>query len=425
MNYLMTKVEMPLIPVIAELEKNGYLIDCGFFTALRDYLEPEQADILAKIQEIAGLEFNPNSSKQIAKLLYEALSLPIPKKTEKGSPSTDEESLTLLSNENQVVHKILQYKKIAKLLSTYCKFPLEVDYDLRLRPKYNQMGTVTGRLTATNKIQTLPKEDGYGIRNGFIAPPGFKIVAADFDQQELFVLASVSGDQAMLEAISSGVDLHGLAAKKIFDLDCEPNEVKRLHTKKRNQIKAIQFGIIYGRSALSLAKELSLTLEEAEGLVKAYFKSFPKVEAFIENSHIFAKRNGYIVDVFGRSRVLPDAQRTGRSEFGLLNASLREAQNFPIQAAAATVTKLAMIQCHNHIREFHPQIKMILSLHDELQFQVPDDEVEHFASELPALMTNLGVEGFGFKIPFKVSVTFGQSWGSLVAHQSASLESAQ
>ena len=419
MNFLMEKVEMRLIPVVAELETNGYLIDCGYFTSLQAYLEPEQAMILEEIQEVAGQEFNPNSSQQVAKLLYDDLGLPVSKRTESGSPSTDEESLGYLLDENRVVGKILEYKKITKLLSTYCKFPIEANADCRLRPKYNQMGTVTGRFTATNKIQTLPKKDGYGIRNGFIAPAGFKIVGADFDQQELFVLASVSGDKAMLEAIDSGVDLHSLAAKKVFKLDCEPSEVKDLHNKKREQVKAIQFGIIYGRSAQSLAKELSLALEEAEGLVKEYFKSFPKVKSYIKTSHDFSKKNGYIIDAFGRRRLLSDAQRTKKSEFGLLGAALREAQNFPIQAAAATITKLAMIQCHKHIRESHPRIKMILSLHDEIHFEVPDGEVEHFAAELPALMTDLGVESFGFKAPFKVSVKSGQSWGTMVPHKPA------
>ena len=419
MNFLMKNVEMPLIPVVAELEANGYLIDCDHFTELRAYLEPERASLLADIQAIAGAEFNPNSSKQVAKLLHRDLGLPIFKKTEKGNPSTDEEALTPLRDAHPVVGKILEHKKIDKIISTYCSFPDEVDDDSRLRPEYKQMGAITGRFTATKKIHTLPKKDHYGIRNGFIAPVGFKIVGADFDQQELFVLASVSGDKAMLEAIDSGVDLHGLVAKKVFALDCEPNEVKDLHNKKREQVKAIQFGIIYGRSAQSLAQELSLTLEEAEGLVKAYFKSFLKVESYIQTSHDFSKKNGYIIDVFGRRRLLSDAQRTKKSEFGLLGAALREAQNFPIQGAAATITKLAMIQCHKHIRESHPRIKMILSLHDEIQFEVPDDEVEHFASELPALMTDLGVESFGFKTPFKVSVKSGQSWGTMVSRKPA------
>ena len=425
MNFLMQNVEMPLIPVVAELEANGYLIDCDHFTELRAYLEPERASLLADIQAIAGAEFNPNSSKQVAKLLHRDLGLPVFKKTEKGNPSTDEEALTPLRDAHPVVGKILEHKKIGKIISTYCSFPDEVDDDSRLRPEYKQMGAITGRFTATKKIHTLPKKDHYGIRSGFIAPTGFKIVGADFDQQELFVLASVSGDKAMLEAIDSGVDLHSLAAKKVFKLDCEPSEVKDLHNKKRDQVKAIQFGIIYGRSAQSLAQELSLTLEEAESLVKAYFKSFPKVKSYIQMSHDFSIKNGYILDNFGRRRLLSNAQRTKKSEFGLLGAALREAQNFPIQGAAATITKLAMIQCHNHIRESHPRIKMVLSLHDELQFEVPDDEVEHFAAELPALMTELGIEGFGFKIPFKVSVKSGQSWGTMVSHKPVNLEVAQ
>ena len=419
MNFLMKNVEMPLIPVVADLEANGYLIDCDHFTELKARLEPEQALVLADIQVIAGAEFNPNSSDQVKKLLYEDLGLPVFKKTEKGNLSTDEEALTPLIDAHPVVGKILKFKKIAMALSTACKFPLEVDHDSRLRPKYNQLGAITGRFSATKKIHQLPNDDRFGIRNGFIAPPGFKIVGADFDQQELYILASVSGDPAMLDAIANGVDLHALAAKKVFGLDCELDEVKKLHPEKRKQVKAVQFGILYGSGAESLAKKLSLSLQAAKELIKGYFQVFPNVKSFIDKTHKFAVKNGYLVDVFGRRRFFPDAQRTKKSEFGLLRDALREAQNFPIQGAAATITKLAMIKCHNHIREFHPRIQMILSLHDELQFEVPDDEVEHFATELPALMTDLGIESFGFKIPFKVSVESGQNWGAMVSHEPA------
>ena len=425
MNFLMKNVEMPLIPVVAELEANGYLIDCDHFTELKARLEPEKASILADIQAIGGAGFNPASPKQLSKLLYGDLSLPVFKKTEKGNPSTKEEALTPLIDAHPVVGKILKFKKIAMALSTACKFPLEVDHDSRLRPKYNQLGAITGRFSATKKIHQLPNDDRFGIRSGFIAPPGFKIVGADFDQQELYILASVSADQAMLDAIANGIDLHALAAKKVFGLDCELDEVKKLHPEKRKQVKEVQFGILYGSEAQSLAKTLSLSLQAAKDLINGYFKAFPGVKSFIDKTHKFAVKNGYLVDVFGRLKLVPDAQITAKSKFTLQREALREAQNFPIQAAGATITKLAMIQCHNHIREFHPQIKMVLTLHDELQFEVPDEEVEHFASELPALMTDLGVERFGFKIPFKVSVKSGQSWGTMIPHQPADSEAAK
>jgi DNA polymerase-1 len=421
MNFLMEKVEMPLVPVVAELEANGYLIDCDHFTGLKARLEPEKASILADIQAIGGPEFNPGSFKQVKKLLYEKLGLPVFKKTKKGGPSTDKESLDSLRDAHPVLGKILEFREIAKVLSTYCNFPQAVCSDSRLRSEYTQLGTVTGRLTA-GVIHTLPKDDGFGIRNGFIAPLGFKIVGADFDQQELFILASMSGDPAMLDAISDGIDLHGLAAKRVFGLVCGPNEVGKLHPEKRGQVKAVQFGILYGSGAESLAKKLSLSLQAAKELIEGYFQVFPNVKSFIDKNHNFVVKNGYIVDVFGRIEPLPNAQTTAKSEFTLQREALREAQNFPIQAAGATITKLAMIQCHNHIREFHPQIKMVLTLHDELQFEVPDDEVEHFAAELPVLMTDLGVERFGFKIPFKVSVKSGQSWGTMMPHQPADSE---
>ena len=417
--FLMRDVEIPLISVVAELEANGYLIDCDHFTELKARLEPEQALVLADIQAITGTGINPASPKQLSKLLYEDLSLPVFKKTENGNPSTDEEALTPLIDAHPVVGKILKFKKIAIALSTGCKFPLEVDHDSRLRPKYNQMGAITGRFSATKKIHQLPNDDRFGIRNGFIAPPGFKIVGADFDQQELYILASVSGDQAMLDAIANGVDLHALAAKKVFGLDCELDEVKKLHPEKRKQVKEVQFGILYGSGAQSLAKKLSLSLQAAEELIDGYFAIFPQVKSFIDDTHDFTTKNGFYVDVFGRRRFFPNAQLKAKSKLNLQSKALREAQNFPIQAAAATITKLAMIRCHNHIRESHPRIKMVLSLHDELHFEVPNTEVKHFAAELPTLMTNLGIESFGFKVPFKVSVKSGQSWGTMVSHKPA------
>lgn len=419
MNYLMEKVELPLIPVVVQLEANGYMIDCDYFNALKARLEPEQVSVLLDIQAIAGEDFNPNSSNQVAKLLYEELGFPVSKKTKKGSSSTDEESLNLLLGSHPVVEKILEYKKIGKIISTYCNFPNEVDDDSRLRSEYSQLGTVTGRFTATKKIQTLPKNDRYGIRDGFIASPGFKIVGADFDQQELYILASVSKDAVMLDAIARGVDLHGLAAKKVFSLDCEPSEVKHKYPEKRGQVKAVQFGILYGSGAQSLAQKLSMSLESAEGLIEDYFKIFPQVKSFIERNHDFTVKHGWNVDVFGRRGFFPDAQLKAKSKLSSREAALRQAQNFPIQAAGATITKLAMIRCYNHIQEFHPQIKMVLSMHDELQFEVPDEEVDHFAAELPVLMTDLEIESFGFNIPFQVTVNSGKSWGALTAHQSA------
>jgi len=242
----------------------------------------------------------------------------------------------------------------------------------------------------------------------------------------LRVLAQRSGDKAMKGAIREGVDLHGLAAVKVFKLDCDPNEVKDKHKDKRDGVKAIQFGLIYGRSAHSLAEELGTSKEEAEKLVVDYFEQFPTIKRFIDAVHRQLLRDGHVNDVFGRRRHFPDARlkpprrkdwrflsEGERAMVRKISAAKREAQNFVIQGASATITKLAMIRCHNHITAEHPDIKMLLTLHDELQFEVPCGLVDHFAGELPGLMCDLGLERFGFDVPMKVEVKVGPSWGDL------------
>jgi DNA polymerase-1 len=290
---------------------------------------------------------------------------------------------------------------------------------------FNQLGADTGRYSSSSVIQTLPKSDDYQIRRGFIATSGSKILAADFKQQELRILADVSGDENMRQAIAEGVDLHGLAAVGVFNLHCGADEVASQYPEKRNQVKAIQFGLIYGKSPASLAKDLGIERSEADDLLKTYFTQFPDVKKLIDETHQCVVRDGFVDDVFGRRRYLPDAtlnrpkkrydQMTDdeKAIVRRFNAARRAAQNFVIQAAGATITKLAMLRCHAAVRDRYPQVKMILTLHDELQFEVPDEQVELFAAELPELMCNLGLERFGLTVPLAVDVKVGPSWGEL------------
>jgi DNA polymerase-1 len=425
-HFLMEEVEVPLIEVVADLEEAGYLIDADHFRALRGRLEGERADTEAAIRRAAGCPgFNPASTDQVRELLYVTLKLPVRKATAKGKASTDEAALKGLKDNHPIVPMLLRHRALSKVLNTYCTLPEKVDADGRFRVEFNQLGAETGRFTSPSVIMTLPKDDEFALRDGFVAPPGHTIVAADFVQQELFVLAAVSGDENLLGAIAAGTDLHGLAAVRVFGLDCGPNEVKAKHRAERDRIKAIQFGLIYGRGPHSLAAELGLALEEAKQLQADYFRQFPAVKSFIDDAHDRVRRDGFIDDLFGRRRQLPDARlprprkrydRMSAEEKAVaarVSAALREAQNTVIQGASATITKLAMIRCHRRLRDGFPGARMLLTIHDELQFEVPNAEVNHFAAELPALMCELGLERFGFQVKMTVEVKAGPSWGRL------------
>lgn len=424
--FLMHEVEMPLVPIVAQMEDTGYPVDVQFFQDLRVRLEPEIETLLAKIREVGGPAFNPNSHPQVSALLFEQLKLPIHKLTDSRKPSTDDETLKRLAPKHEIAGHLKRFRGLNKIYSTYCSIPDQVDEDGRLRVEFNQLAAETGRFSSASIIQTLPKNDEFEIRKGFRAPDGFQIIGADFRQQELNVLAQVSGDANLLAAIENGTDLHGLAAVKVYKLDCEPNEVEKKFPDKRDQIKAVQFGLIYGKTPFGLAGTLGITLEQAEQLISDYFKQFPSVQGFIAKVHRQLMRDGYVDDVFGRRRHFPEAKQQvprkrsyqmTEAEKQLISAigkAKRAAQNFVIQGASATITKLAMIRCHGHITAtYDGQVKMILQLHDELQFEVREDLVSEFATELPGLMCNLGLERFGFKLPLAVEVKAGPSWGEM------------
>ncbi|MBL8793438.1 MAG: hypothetical protein JNM56_06020 [Planctomycetia bacterium] len=423
--FLIEDVEVPLVAVLADLEDAGYRVDVPHFEQLSQVLETELNEVVAQLRDHAGADFNPNSHDQVRTFLFETLKLPPLKETAQRSASTDQETLEALKAAHPAVPLLSRFRALTKLHGTYCKVPTQLDDDGRYHPVFDQLGAETGRISSKGIIQTIPKHDAYGIRRGFIADPGHQIVAADFVQRELCVLAGVSGDPVLQQAILNGVDLHGLAAVKVFSLDCAPQDVKAQRPAERDRVKAIQFGIIYGQSAAGLASTLDLTLDEANQLLDHYFAQFPDVRGFINDVHQRVCRDGFIDDLFGRRRYLPDAQlarsrrkneRMSGSERDLVRrykAAQRAAQNFVIQGASATITKLAMLRCHRHLCAEHPRIRFLLTLHDELHFEVPDDEVQHFVSELPDLMCRLDLERFGFTLPLTAEVKAGPSWGAL------------
>ncbi len=426
--FLMHEVEMPLVEICATMEGTGYQINAPFFEKLRAQLEPQAEKARKKIRKVAGNDdFNPNSPDQLADLLYKKLKLKIIAWTKKSKPATDSKTLERLASKHSIISNILAFRKLGKIISTYCTIPDQVDDDGRLRVEFNQLAAETGRFSSPSIIQTIPKKnDEYGIRKGFVACEGFQIVGGDFKQQELNVLAQVSGDRNLLKAIKTGLDLHGLAAVKVFRLDCDPNEVEVKYPEKREQIKAIQFGLIYGKTSYGLAATLGIAKDEAQKLIDDYFAQFPAVQKFVNRIHRDLLHQGYVDDVFGRRRYFPIVKRKvprkkyermtkrERDLLAKINAAKRAAQNFVIQGASATITKLAMIRCHRRIAEkYGNDVKMILTLHDELQFEVRNKAVGKFAAELPSLMCDLGLERFGFKLPLAVEVKAGPSWGEM------------
>jgi DNA polymerase-1 len=436
--FLMEQVEMPLVEVVAEMEDTGYPVDTQYIRDLRGRLEPEIDAALGHIRQSAGEDFNPKSPKQLSKLLFDKFGLKAIKWTPSGAPSTDSMTLERLKSEHTLIPHLIRFRQLDKILSTYCVIPDQIDVDGRLRVEFNQLAAETGRFSSGSVIQTLPKNDEFEIRKGFRAPEGFSIVGADFRQQELNVLAQVSGDKNLLEALAAGTDLHGLAAVRVFGLECQPNDVEEKYPEKRQQIKAIQFGLIYGKTAYGLADGLAITKEEAQKLIDDYFQQFPAVKAFIYRIHRDLQRQGYVEDVFGRRRHFPVLkERLPQKKYDHMNerekklfraiyAAPRQAQNFVIQGASATITKLAMIRCHRRIAEKYPaDVKMILTLHDELQFEVRDAAVSDFATELPELMCNLGLEKFGFKLPLSVEVKAGSSWGEMTKYDGGKAKDGQ
>jgi DNA polymerase I len=430
-SFLMNEVEMPLVEVVAAMEETGYLVSVGFFHDLRARLEPEAAELLTAIRKRAkNADFNPNSHEQLRKFLFEKLKLKPVAWTKRGDPSTKGNVLERLrpGKNKEVVDQLIRLRKLSKIVSTYCTVPDKLSGDGRFRVDFNQLAAETGRFSSPSLIQTIPKKnDEFGIRKGFVARDGYMIVGADFKQQELRVLAQVSKDKNLRKAINDNIDMHGFAAVKIYGLKCEPNEVEDKHPEKREAIKSIQFGIIYGRTAHGLAGVLNIGKEEAERLIEDYFKQFPGVKRFVQQVHADLMRDGYIDDVFGRRRHFPEVKRKvprkryqqfteeEKKVLSSINAAKRQAQNFVIQGASATITKLAMNRCHKHITaKYGDAIRMLLTLHDELQFEVCADLVPEFAGELPGLMCNLGLERFGFTVHMAVDVKVGPSWGEMV-----------
>jgi DNA polymerase-1 len=420
----MEQVELPLVPVVADLEEAGYGIDVPFFKALPERLASRLDEVLAALRATAGPDFDPAAAQAVFESADAPLAATAPEAAEGADPA-DESAGRGVPDRDKLAPLLRDYRRLTSRIHTYGRLHEREDADGWLRVPFDPLGTQTGRFTSASVIQTVPGDDPERLRDGFVAGPGCRLVAADYRQQELQLLAALSGDSALLAAVRQGIDLHGLAAVQLFGLDCPPNEVRGRHPAERDRVKAEVFGLIYGGGALSLAEKLGIGAPEARRLIDDYFRAFPAVEGFVEEAHARVVRDGFVQDVFGRRRYLPDAQipipprpyhqlsESEREAARRVKAAHRAAQNFLVQAPGATVTKLAMLNCHRHLAAARSAVRMILTLHDELHFEVPEAEVGPFAAELPALMRDLGLERFGLSAPLTVGVKEGPSWGRL------------
>ena len=399
----LSEVEEPLVKVLCDMEREGVRIDVE---ALKEYGRELDREILGLTQGIlayADPGFNPDSPKQLGELLFGKLGLPGGRKTSTGQFSTDEKTLAKLVGAHPVVPAILEYRACSKLKSTYVdKLPTLIDADSRVHTTYSQAFTETGRLSSADpNLQNIPirTERGRRIRAAFVArDDGHRIVSADYSQIELRLMAAFSGDAAMLEAFRSGADIHRETASRVYGV--MPAFVT---DEQRAKCKMVNFGIIYGISAFGLSQRLKVPRREAEGLIDSYFRLYPGVRDFMAAAIAKAREKGYAETMLGRRRTLRDSDSRNAT---VRAAAERDAINTPIQGSAADLIKIAMVRVDRALKERRLRAKMVLQIHDELVFDVPEEEVDEVVELARREMTG----AYDFGVPLEVGVGVGHSW---------------
>ena len=400
---LYTEVEGPLIYTLGDIERNGVLIDSEKLNQQSKKLEAKILELESKVQKNAGEDFNLGSPKQLQEILYGKLGLPVIKKTPKGQPSTSEAVLQELSMDFPIVKDILSYRAISKLKSTYTdKLPKMVNPDTgRVHTSYHQAVTATGRLSSSDpNLQNIPirSEEGRRIREAFIAPDDYKILAADYSQIELRIMAHLSKDDGLLDAFAKGQDIHKATAAEIFSSaidDVTPNQ--------RRSAKAINFGLIYGMSAFGLSKQLQITRAEAQSYIEQYFDRYPKVKDYMEETKLSAKQMGYVETVFGRRLYLADIDS---SNYQRRQYAERSAINAPMQGTAADLIKMAMTDLHERIIAQSFDAKIIMQVHDELVIEVHRSQVDELSGITLETMSNIAE----LDVDLKVDADLGSNW---------------
>jgi DNA polymerase-1 len=400
---LFTNLELPLTFILAEMEFNGVSVDVARLQAMGEEFTEQLKQIEQEIYELAGTEFNINSPKQLGVILFEKLQLPVIKKTKTGY-STSADVLEKLADQHEIIGKILHYRQLGKLQSTYIEGLIKV-----IRPDtgkvhtiFNQALTQTGRLSSTEpNLQNIPirLEEGRKIRQAFIpSEPNWVIFAADYSQIELRVLAHIANDENLIEAFKQDLDIHTKTAMDIFHVRQE-----EVTSNMRRQAKAVNFGIVYGISDYGLSQNLGITRKEAAQFIERYFQSYPGVKQYMEDIVQEAKQKGYVTTLLHRRRYLPDITS---KNFNLRSFAERTAMNTPIQGSAADIIKKAMIDLANRLKKERLKARILLQVHDELILEAPQEEVEKLKEIVPEVMEH----AIELKVPLKVDYHFGPTW---------------
>ncbi|MBE9473170.1 MAG: DNA polymerase I [Chloroflexi bacterium] len=405
---LFTEVEMPLMPVLAAMEMFGVRLDVAQLGRMSEELAGRLSELDARIQEMVGYSFNVNSTQQLSDALFKRLGLPTQglRRTKSGHFSTAAGVLERLRGKHAVIDLILEQRGLAKLKSTYVDaLPRLVNpHTGRLHTSYKQTGTVTGRLSSSDpNLQNIPirTELGRQVRRAFVAEPGWKLIAADYSQVELRVMAHISGDEGLLSAFARGEDIHASTAAAIMGVP-----LAEVTPDMRRVAKAVNFGLSYGQTAYGLANATDLTQAEAEDFIKAYFERFPRVREYIDTTKAFATRQGYVETLLRRRRYFPELQPGSKAPHNVRQAAERMAINAPIQGTAADIINIATIRLHRALRERDLRARLILQVHDELVVEAPEEEVATVAPLMREVMEN----AFELKAPLKADLKVGENW---------------
>jgi DNA polymerase-1 len=401
---VLKEIELPLTPVLAKIEQFGVLIDSQQLAQQSQDLAMRILELEKQVHELAGEVFNLGSPKQLQEILYTKMDLPVLKKTPKGAPSTAEEVLQELAVNYPLPKLLMEYRGLSKLKNTYTdKLPKMINARTgRVHTSYHQAIAATGRLSSTDpNLQNIPirTEEGRRVRQAFIARPGYKIVAADYSQIELRIMAHLSKDQGLLNAFASGKDIHLATASEVFN-----TPINDVSTEQRRNAKAINFGLIYGMSAFGLAKQLNVGRHDAQNYMELYFERYPGVLTYMEDTRQIAKDQGYVSTVFGRRLYLPEINASnGMRRKGAERAAI----NAPMQGTAADIIKKAMLSVDAWIESLpFDEVRMIMQVHDELVFEVKQQKLAEHQQKIIALME----QAVQLDVPLIVEAGVGENW---------------
>jgi len=402
---LFTEVEMALIPVLVAMERDGILLDTDLLREMSLELGQQLLKLEKEIYSSVGHQFNINSPQQLGKVLFEELKLPQSRRTKSGY-STEASVMEALRGVHPVIEFILEYRQLSKLKSTYVDaLPALINHKTgRVHTNFNQTGTTTGRLSSSNpNLQNIPVRGDMGnmIRRTIIAPPGAYLLSADYSQIDLRALAHLSQDPGLIAAFAHDEDIHALTASKIFGIPAD-----EVTPEMRRNAKTVNFGIVYGMSDYGLEQATNLSREEAAQFIALYFEKYPMVKEYLEATKEQARKIGYVQTVMGRRRFLPEINSSNRM---VREAAERMAINAPVQGSSADIIKIAMINLHREMENRNIKSKMLLQIHDELLFEVPEEEVE----EMKSLVAELMSRAFELCVPVKIDIKLGRSWGEM------------